>query len=75
MDSGCSNHMTKDESIFCRLDKIKIRIKIRNSDYMEATSKDTIAIDIKKGKRYINKVLLLPIIDKKLLSVVEMMVN
>ena len=69
MDSGCSNHMIKDENIFCSLDKIKTKIKIVNGDFMEATGKRTIATDIKKGKRYINKVLLIPSIDQNLLSV------
>ena len=65
--------MTKDENIFYSLDKIKTKIKIRNGDFMEATGKDTIAIDTKKGKRYINKVLLVPNIDQNLLSVGQIM--
>ena len=65
--------MTKDESIFYRLDKIKTRIKIGNGDYMEITGKDTNVIDTKKDKRYINEVLLVPTIDQNLLSVGQMM--
>ena len=65
--------MTKDESILCRLNKIKTRIKIGNGDYMEAIDKSTIAVDTKKGKRYINKVLLVPTIDQNLLSMGQMM--
>ncbi|XP_062118483.1 uncharacterized protein LOC133832115 [Humulus lupulus] len=72
LDSGCSNHMTKNESIFCSLDKSKTRVKIGNGDFKEAVGKGSIAIDTKKGKRYINDVLLVPNIDQNLLSVGQM---
>ena len=72
LDSGCSNHMTKNESIFCSLDRSKTKVKIGNGDFMEAVGKGTIAIDTKKGKRYINDVLLVPNIDQNLLSVGQM---
>lgn len=49
--------------------KIKTIIKIGNGDYMEATDKGTIAVDTKKGKRYMNEVLLVPTIDQNLLTV------
>ncbi|KAM6593184.1 hypothetical protein CsatA_000887 [Cannabis sativa] len=61
--------MTKNESIFCSLDRSKTKVKIGNGDFMEAVGKGTIAIDTKKGKRYINDVLLVPNIDQNLLSV------
>ncbi|XP_060974068.1 uncharacterized protein LOC133039239 [Cannabis sativa] len=41
-----------------RLDRSKTKVKIDNGDFMEAVSRGTIAIDTKKGKRYINDVLL-----------------
>ncbi|XP_060960632.1 uncharacterized protein LOC133031207 [Cannabis sativa] len=72
LDSGCSNHMTKNESIFCSLDRSKTKVKSGNGDFMEAVGKGTIAIDTKKGKRYINDVLLVPNIDQNLLSVGQM---
>ncbi|XP_022843422.1 uncharacterized protein LOC111366977 [Olea europaea var. sylvestris] len=73
LDSGCSNHMTKDEIIFYSLDKINTKIKIGNGNFIEATGKGTIVVDTKKGKRYINEVLLVPTIDQNLLSVGQMM--
>ncbi|XP_060959353.1 uncharacterized protein LOC133030579 [Cannabis sativa] len=72
LDSGCSNHMTKNEGIFCSLDRSKTKVKIGNGDFMEAVGKGTIAIDTKKGKRYIKDVLLVPNIDQNLLSVGQM---
>ncbi|XP_062089469.1 uncharacterized protein LOC133796003 [Humulus lupulus] len=72
LDSGCSNYMTKNESIFCSLDKSKTKVKIGNGDFMEAVGKGTIVIDTKKGKRYINDVLLVPNINQNLLSVGQM---
>ncbi|XP_060959151.1 uncharacterized protein LOC133030429 [Cannabis sativa] len=67
--------MTKNESIFCSLDRSKTKVKISNGDLMEAVGKGTIAIDTKKGKRYINDVLLVPNIDQNLLSVGQMIEN
>ena len=64
--------MTKNESIFCSLDRSKTKVKIGNGDFMEAVGKGTISIDTKKGKRYINDVLLVPNIDQNLLSVGQM---
>ncbi|XP_062074885.1 uncharacterized protein LOC133778885 [Humulus lupulus] len=72
LDNACSNHMTKNKNIFCSLDKSKTKVKIGNGDFMEAVGKGTIVIDIKKGKRYINDVLLVPNIDQNLLSVGQM---
>ncbi|KAL5562281.1 hypothetical protein UlMin_032028 [Ulmus minor] len=58
-----SNHMTKDETIFCNIDKIKTKVKIGNGEFVEAIGKGTIAVDTTKGKRYISEVLL----DKSLI--------
>lgn len=57
-----TNICQKNEKIFCSLDKIKIG----NSDFMEATGKGTIAINTRKGKRYVNDVLLVPYIVYKI---------
>ncbi|XP_062085823.1 uncharacterized protein LOC133791932 [Humulus lupulus] len=51
LDGGCSDHMTKNESIFCSLDKSKTKVKIGNGDFMEAVGKGTIVTDTKKCKR------------------------
>ncbi|KAL5570519.1 hypothetical protein UlMin_027094 [Ulmus minor] len=45
------NHMTKDETIFCNIDKIKTKVKIGNGEFVEAIGKGTIGVDTnKKGK-------------------------
>ncbi|KAL5573510.1 hypothetical protein UlMin_023107 [Ulmus minor] len=62
------NHMTKDETIFCNIDKIKTKVKIGNGEFVEAIRKCTIAVDTKKGKKYISEVLLDPNIAQNLLS-------
>ncbi|KAL5567627.1 hypothetical protein UlMin_024202 [Ulmus minor] len=72
LDSGCSNHMTKDEIIFCNIDKIKTKVKIGNGEFVEAIGKGTIAVDTKQGKRYISEVLLVLNIAQNLLSVGQM---
>ncbi|KAL5556515.1 hypothetical protein UlMin_038751 [Ulmus minor] len=64
--------MTKDETIFCNIDKIKTKVKIGNGEFVDAIGKGTIAVDTKKGKRYISEVLLVPNIAQTLLSVGQM---
>ena len=64
--------MTKDETIFCNIDKIKTKVKIGNGEFVEAIGKDTIAVDTKNGERYISEVLLVPNIAQNLLSVGQM---
>ncbi|KAL5558135.1 hypothetical protein UlMin_034346 [Ulmus minor] len=52
--------MTKDETIFCNIDKIKTKVKIGNGEFVDAMGKGTIVVDTKKEKRYIREVLLVP---------------
>ncbi|XP_028547947.1 uncharacterized protein LOC110116351, partial [Dendrobium catenatum] len=62
LDSGCSNHMTQDESLFTHIDKsVCAKIKLGNGE-MERT-------------RLIRDVLLVPSLDQSLLSVWQMMQN
>lgn len=63
----------KNEKMFYSLDKIKTKVRIENGDFMEVTSKWTISINTKNGKRYINDLLLVPNIDENLLDVGQMM--
>ncbi|XP_062094250.1 uncharacterized protein LOC133800311 [Humulus lupulus] len=51
---------------------VLIRVKIGNGDFLKVVGKGTIAIHTKKGKRYINDVLLVPNIDQNLLSAGKM---
>ncbi|CAH9134446.1 unnamed protein product [Cuscuta epithymum] len=74
IDSGCSNHMTSNETIFHELDtSIKTKVKMGNGELVEAKGKGTIVIDTKKGTRYIRNVLLVPRLAQNLLSVGQMM--
>ncbi|KAL5554924.1 hypothetical protein UlMin_037160 [Ulmus minor] len=43
--------MTKDETIFCNIDKIKTKVKIENGEFAETIGKSTIVVDTKKGKK------------------------
>ena len=42
--------MTKDETIFGNIDKIKTKVKIGNGECVEAIGKDTIDVDTKRAK-------------------------
>ncbi|TXG67208.1 hypothetical protein EZV62_008483 [Acer yangbiense] len=76
IDSGCSNHMTADENIFSELDKsVKTKVKMGNGELVESKGKGTVAIQTRKGIRYIKDVLLVPSLDQNLLSVGQMIQN
>ena len=73
VDSGCSNHMTGDESIFVKLDNSSnSQVKMGNGAVVQAKGKGTIAVETKKGTRYISDVLLVPDLEQNLLSVGQM---
>jgi hypothetical protein len=70
VDSGCSNHMTGDESIFCELDTTATtQITMGNGAVVKSKGKGTIAVNSKKGKMLIRDVLLVPELAQNLLSV------
>lgn len=74
VDSGCSNHMTGDENIFKEIDRsVKSQVKLGNGELVEVEGKGTIAVNTKKGTRFIRDVLLVPKLDTNLLSVGQMM--
>nr|KYP58959.1 hypothetical protein KK1_014383 [Cajanus cajan] len=61
LDSGCSNHMAKDQSIFVDIDNsIKVKVQLGNGTMMESQGKGTVMVDTKKGTRLIKDVLLVP---------------
>lgn len=73
IDSGCSNHMTGDESIFAKLDtSSNSQVKMGNDALVQAKGKGTIAVETKKGTRYLSDVLLVPDLEQNLLSVGQM---
>ena len=45
MDSGCTNHMAKDESFFTSLDgAIRSKVKLENRDVIQAKGRGTISV-------------------------------
>jgi hypothetical protein len=76
IDSACTNHMTSKEEIFCNLNSdCKASIKMGNGEMVSAKGIGTIAVQTKKGLRYIDNVLLVPGLSSNLLSVGQMVQN
>ncbi|KAL4348534.1 hypothetical protein GQ457_17G002770 [Hibiscus cannabinus] len=76
IDSGCTSYMTNDSSIFSKLDSsTKFPVRMGNGAVVKSTGKGTIVVQIKKGTRYINDVLLVPDLNENLLSVAQMVRN
>ncbi|XP_033145473.1 uncharacterized protein LOC103839411 isoform X1 [Brassica rapa] len=70
VDSGTTNHMTKEESYFSKLDRsIKVPIKIGNGSTVMTAGKGDITVMTKGGKKTIRNVFLVPGLAKNLLSV------
>ena len=45
IDSGCTNHMTTDLSLFRDLDSYLFRVRIGNGDYMKVEGKGAIEVE------------------------------
>lgn len=76
VDSGCTNHMTGDERILCDIDTSKkALIILGNGELIETKGKGTIAVQTKKGTKFIRNVFLVPSLKTSLLSVVQMVEN
>lgn len=76
IDSGATNHMTKEESFFSTIDKsFQVPIRIGNGARLMTTGKGSIEVMTKRGIRVIKDVFLVPEIDKNLLSVPQMVRN
>ncbi|XP_071926089.1 uncharacterized protein [Coffea arabica] len=72
--SGCTHHMTYDESIVRKLDKSQIsKVRIGNGDYIEVKGKGSVAIDYGSGTKIISDVLYVPEINQNLLSVGQLL--
>ena len=70
IDSGCTNHMTFDKSLFRNLQPTDVaKVRIGNGECIEAKGKGTIAITTNSGTKTIADVLYVPDIDQNLLSV------
>lgn len=70
IDSGCTNHMAKNQSYFTTLDTtIKVPVRMGDGALMESKGKDTVAVQTNKGTKFIKNVLYVPDLDQNLLSV------
>ncbi|XP_057986574.1 uncharacterized protein LOC131171131 [Hevea brasiliensis] len=74
INSGCTSHMARDESLFTSLDRsVKATVKMGNGEIVQAMGKATFAMLTKKGTKHIFDVLYILSLDKNLLSVAQMM--
>ncbi|PKA46730.1 Retrovirus-related Pol polyprotein from transposon TNT 1-94 [Apostasia shenzhenica] len=71
LDSGCSNHMTGNKSLFCNIDEsIKLEVRLGDDKKVCIQGKGTIAVKEKSGtKRLIHNVYYVPGLAHNLLSV------
>jgi hypothetical protein len=70
IDSGCTNHMTFDKSLFRNLQTTEVaKVRIGNGDCIATKGKGTIAITTNSGTKTISDVLYVLDIDQNLLSV------
>lgn len=73
VDSGCTNHMTKDHQFFSFLDtSIHTKVKLGNGDLVYAKGKGTVVLHTDQGKKVISDVLYVPQLDQNLLSVAQL---
>ncbi|GJW27234.1 retrovirus-related pol polyprotein from transposon TNT 1-94 [Tanacetum coccineum] len=76
MDSGCTSHMTPERSFFISLDTAdNPRVNLGDGRYARVKGRGTIAINTKKGTKYISRVLYVPELDRSMLSVPQMIKN
>nr|GEV01064.1 retrovirus-related Pol polyprotein from transposon TNT 1-94 [Tanacetum cinerariifolium] len=76
MDSGCTRHMIPERSFFISLNtKDNPRVKLGDGRYTRAKGRGTIAINTKKGTKYIFRVLYVSELDRSMLSVPQMIKN
>ena len=46
MDSGCNNHMAKDETIFKSIDEfVKVKVLLENGSVVESKGKGTVMVE------------------------------
>jgi len=74
IDSGCTSHMTYDQELFKKLDRIAIsKVRIGNEAYLAVKGKGTVAIKGNTGLKLIYDVLYVPEINQNLLSVDQLL--
>ena len=74
IDSGYTNHMTHNASLFTELDKsFYSKVRVGNVELVEVKGKGVIAVETPSGTKYISDVLFVPGISQNLLSVGQML--
>ncbi|KAI5343667.1 hypothetical protein L3X38_011543 [Prunus dulcis] len=74
IDSGCSNHMTGDESLLVNIQRnLTSKVKMGTGEIVPVAGKGTLVIRTKLGKKHIQEVMLVPGLEENLLSVGQMM--
>jgi hypothetical protein len=70
IDSGCTNHMTADVSLFRDLDKSYLsKVRIGNGDFVKVEGKGAIEVETLSGTKTLKNVLYVPKINQNLVSV------
>ncbi|XP_055811785.1 uncharacterized protein LOC129881690 [Solanum dulcamara] len=73
IDSGCTNHMTYDKSLFEEIKPTEIfKVRIENGDQILVEGKGTVVIKTSSGNKKISDVLYVPDIDQNLLSICQL---
>ncbi|KAA3479407.1 disease resistance protein TAO1-like [Gossypium australe] len=74
IDSGCTNHMTPDATVFNNIDRsFKTRVKVGNGHFIKAENKGDVLIDTSTGIKLVSNVLFVPKIDRNLLSIAQLL--
>ncbi|XP_040960396.1 uncharacterized protein [Gossypium hirsutum] len=74
LDSGCTNHMTPNATIFKSLDRsCKTKVKIGNCHFIKVEGRSDVLISNPTGNKLISSVLLVPEIDRNLLSIAQLL--
>lgn len=70
LDSGCSNHMSGNESLFNFIDmNVKSKIKMGNNEVVPVVGKGSILFRTKQGEKEIENVYFSPSIKHNLMSI------
>ena len=74
IDSGCTNHVTYDRTLFKELKPTKAtKIEVGDGRYISAKGKGIVPITTNSGTKTISDVLYIPEIDQNLLSVGQLL--
>ncbi|KAM1503465.1 hypothetical protein ACFX15_027859 [Malus domestica] len=74
IDSGCSNHMTGNESLLVNVSRnLNAKVKMGTGEVVSVAGIGTLVIETKMGRKHIQEVMLVPGLDENLLSVGQML--